>query len=185
MTTPITTSSVGSTGWYIDTVTVGGLACCVNPPSITMQPQNRIVLWGQNAAFYVTASGTAPLTYQWQFNGTNLSGATATNYTRSNIQPPDLGSYDVVISNSLGSITSSLATLTHVSPPLLLDPETTNGVFGFILSGDPGFNYAIEASTNFSTWTNLAVLTNAIGQVPFSDTNIPYLFRAYRARLIP
>ena len=178
-------SSVASTGWYIDTVTVGGFVCCVNPPSITAQPQNRIVLWGQNAYFNVVASGTAPLTYQWQFNGANLPGQTATNYTRSNVQPPDLGAYDVVISNSLGCITSTLASLTVAGRPILLNPQTTNGAFGFILSGDPGFNYAIEATTNFSNWTNLAILTNATGQVPFSDTNIPYRFRAYRARLIP
>jgi uncharacterized repeat protein (TIGR01451 family) len=179
-------SSVGSTGWYVDTVSVGSLVCCLNPPSITMQPQNRIVLPGQNASFNVVAGGTAPLTYQWQFNGANLTGATATNYIRSNVQPPDLGTYDVIVSNSLGSITSTLATLTFVSRPILLAPQTTNGAFGFTLSGDPGFNYAIEATTNFSTWTNLAILTNATGEIPFTDTNIvPYRYRAYRARLVP
>jgi hypothetical protein len=158
----------------------------VNPPSITVQPQNRIVLAGQNAAFYVVASGTAPLAYQWQFNGSNLSGATATDYTRSNVQPADLGTYDVIVSNSLGSITSTLASLTFASRPLLLAPQTTNGTFGFTLSGDPGFNYAIEATSNYSTWTNLAILTNATGEVPFTDTNvILYRYRAYRARLIP
>ena len=178
-------SSVGNTGWYIDTVNIGGLVCCVNPPSITTQPQNRIVLWGQNAYFNVVASGTAPLAYQWQFNGTNLPGETATNYTRWNVQPPDLGNYDVVISNSLGSITSTVASLTVAGRPLLLSPLADTNGFSFTLSGDPGFNYAIEATTNFSTWTNLATLTNATGQVPFTDTNLPYRFRAYRARLIP
>jgi hypothetical protein len=76
--------------------------------------------------------------------------------------------------------------LTLASRPLLLAPQTTNGKFGFTLSGDPGFNYAIEATTNFSTWTNLAILTNAFGEVPFLDTNnVPLRYRAYRARLIP
>jgi PKD repeat protein len=179
-------NSVASTGWYVDTISIGGLACCLNAPTITTQPKNRIVLWGQNASFNVVASGTAPLAYQWQFNGTNLPGETATNFTRSNVQPPDLGNYDVVVSNSLGSITSALASLSFVSRPILLDPQTTNGAFRFTLSGDPGFNYAIEATTNFSTWTNLATLTNSAGEVPFIDTNlIPYRYRAYRARLVP
>jgi hypothetical protein len=179
-------SSVGSTGWYVDTVSIGGLACCLNSPTINMQPHNRIVLPGQNAAFNVVASGTAPLAYQWQFNGTNLPGAIATNYTRSNVQAADLGTYDVVVSNSIGSITSALASLTLAGRPILLDPQKTNGAFSFTLSGDPGFNYAIEATTNFSTWTNLAILTNATGEVPFIDTNVvPYRYRAYRARLIP
>lgn len=182
-----TDGSVAAPGWYIDNVTIGGLACCVNPPSVITQPQNRIVLWGQSASFNVVASGTAPLVYQWQFNGANLSGETATNYTRWNVQPPDLGTYDVIISNNLGSITSTLASLSIAGPPTLLLPfADTNGNFGFTLSGDPGFNYAIEATTNFSYWTNLATLTNATGQVPFTDTNLlPYRFRAYRARLIP
>jgi PKD repeat protein len=179
-------TNVGSTGWYVDSVSIGGLACCLNAPTITMQPQSRIVLSGQNASFNVVASGTAPLAYQWQFNGANLTGATATNYTRSNVQPPDLGDYDVVISNSLGSVTSSLASLTFASRPILLNPQTTNGSFSFTLSGDPGFNYTIEATTNFSNWTNLATLTNATGEVPFTDTNIiPCRYRAYRARLVP
>ena len=178
-------SSVANTGWYIDTVSVGGLVCCLNPPYITMQPQDRVVLVGQNAAFNVVAGGTAPLAYQWQFNGANLSGATASSYTRLNVQPADLGSYDVVITNSLGSITSAMASLSFPSRPILMDPEATNGVYAFTLSGDAGFKYAIEATANFTTWSNLAILTNANGQVPFSDTNIPYPFRAYRARLVP
>jgi PKD repeat protein len=179
-------SSVAATGWYVDTVSIGGLACCMNSPSITTQPQNRIVLLGQNASFNVVASGTAPLAYQWQFNGTNLPGATATNFVRPNVQPPDLGTYDVVVTNSLGSITSALASLTLAGRPILLDPQTMNGAFSFTLSGDPGFNYAIEATINFSTWTNLAILTNATGEVPFTDTNIvPYRSRAYRAHLLP
>ncbi len=178
-------NSIASTGWYIDSVTVGGLACCVNPPIITTQPQNRIVLWGQNAYFNVIALGTAPLVYQWQFNGANITGATATNYICLNVQPPNLGGYDVIISNSLGSVTSTLASLTLVGRPLLLSPLAGTNAFSFILSGDPGFNYTIEVTTNFHTWTNLATLTNATGQVPFTDTNLPYRFRAYRARLVP
>jgi hypothetical protein len=114
-----------------------------------------------------------------------MPGETATNYTRWDVQPPDLGSYDVVISNSLGAITSTLASLTVAGRPLLLYPLAGTNAFSFTLSGDPGFNYAIEATTNFLSWTNLAILTNATGQVPFTDTNVPYRSRAYRARLIP
>jgi hypothetical protein len=78
-----------------------------------------------------------------------------------------------------------LASLTVAGRPLLLYAVAGTNTFSFTLSGDPGFNYAIEATTNFASWTNLAVLTNASGQVPFTDTNVPYRFRAYRARLIP
>ena len=74
-----------------------------------------------------------------------------------------------------------------VHRPLLLAPGlASNGVFAFTLSGDAGFNYAIERTTNFSDWSVLAILPNPSGLVPFADTNSQSLpFQAYRARLIP
>ncbi len=86
-----------------------------NAPSITAQPQNQTVSAGQDALFNVTATGTAPLTYQWRFYGSNIPGATATAYTRTNSQPSHAGPYTVLVSNSLGSVTSSVATLTVIS----------------------------------------------------------------------
>src|SRR5439155_3959658 len=50
-------------------------------PTITTQPANRTVTAGQTASFTVTASGTAPLSYQWQKNGANINGATSASYT--------------------------------------------------------------------------------------------------------
>src|SRR5450759_4701550 len=50
-------------------------------PSITTQPTSQTVTAGQTATFSVTASGTAPLSYQWQKNGTAISGATSASYT--------------------------------------------------------------------------------------------------------
>ncbi|MSU58534.1 MAG: hypothetical protein EXS35_10210 [Pedosphaera sp.] len=94
-------------------------AVVVTPPSITAQPLNQTVIAGQNAAFSVTATGTAPLAYQWRFNGTNLSGATDSAYTRSNAAPAHAGGYSVVVTNSAGSATSSNATLTVNEPPVI------------------------------------------------------------------
>src|SRR5437899_11614807 len=50
-------------------------------PYITAQPVNQTVTAGQTATFSVTAAGTAPLAYQWQKNGADISGATAASYT--------------------------------------------------------------------------------------------------------
>ena len=86
-----------------------------NAPSITSQPQNQTVSVGQDASFGVTATGTVPLTYQWRFYGSNVAGATASSYTRTNSQTSNAGPYTVVVSNSLGSVTSSVATLTVIS----------------------------------------------------------------------
>jgi endonuclease/exonuclease/phosphatase family metal-dependent hydrolase len=87
------------------------------PPAITAQPQSQMVSSGQDALFTVTASGTAPLSYQWRFNTTNLAGATTSSYTRTNAQPGDAGSYSVVITNGAGSITSTDAVLTVATTP--------------------------------------------------------------------
>src|SRR5205823_5020355 len=81
------------------------------PPSISGQPQNQTVTQAQDATFTVTAGGTQPLNYQWRFSGANISGATASSYTRSAAQPGDAGSYTVLVTNVGGAITSAVATL--------------------------------------------------------------------------
>jgi len=175
-------------GWYVDSAAIGGFSCCSSPPVIAAQPQKLAVVPGQNAIFNVTANGTAPLAYQWQFKGTNVAGATGSTYTRSNVQLADVGNYDVLIANSSGSVTSALAALVLVSRPQLLSPAlvASNHAFTFVLSGSTGFNYVVESTTNLSSWTPLATVSNPSGQLLFTDTNHSvYPFRAYRARLIP
>jgi beta-galactosidase len=82
-------------------------------PAITAQPASQSVTAGQTAMFNVTASNTAPLSYQWQKNGAAISGATPPSYTTPATTAADNGSqYAVVVSNSAGSITSATATLT-------------------------------------------------------------------------
>jgi len=81
-------------------------------PSITEQPQSQTVAEGSPVTLSVTASGTAPLRYQWRFNGTNLPGATNATLTFVSAQSAHAGSYAVVITNVAGSVTSLVATLT-------------------------------------------------------------------------
>ena len=82
-------------------------------PSITTQPANQSVSAGQTATFTVVASGTAPLSYQWQKGGVAISGATSASYTTPATSVSDSGSqFRVVVSNSAGSATSNSATLT-------------------------------------------------------------------------
>jgi hypothetical protein len=82
------------------------------PPIITAQPQSLTVIGGNSATFSVTVNGAAPLSYQWRFNGTNLSGATTTSFIRNSAQLADAGTYVVVVTNALGAVTSAPATLT-------------------------------------------------------------------------
>src|SRR5205807_1536493 len=77
-------------------------------PTITTQPASQMVTAGQTATFTVTATGTAPLSYQWQKNGTAIGGATAASYTTPATTTSDNGAqYTVVASNSIRSVTSN------------------------------------------------------------------------------
>lgn len=82
-------------------------------PSITQQPANQTVTAGQTATFSVAATGTSPLSYQWQKGTAAISGATSASYTTPPTTTADNGTqYSVVVSNSVGNRTSSAATLT-------------------------------------------------------------------------
>lgn len=107
----IVTNVAGSVTSAVATLTVNV------PPSIPGQPHDLAVNKGQDAAFSVAATGTLPLGYQWRFNFANISGATGSNYTRTNCQPGDAGGYAVVVTNVAGSVTSLTATLTVYVPP--------------------------------------------------------------------
>ncbi|MGA2243795.1 MAG: immunoglobulin domain-containing protein [Verrucomicrobiota bacterium] len=82
------------------------------PPVITAQPASSTVIPGQTATFAPAAAGTAPIGYLWQFNGTNLAGATNLVLTIANAQGTNAGPYQVVATNTYGSVTSSIAALT-------------------------------------------------------------------------
>jgi len=102
------------------------LTTTASAPTITTQPLNQTNLAGTNASFQVVAAGTPPLSYQWRKDAINLidsaiiSGAHSNVLTLSSIQTPDAGNYTVVITNTAGSITSTLATLTVLvkHPPI-------------------------------------------------------------------
>src|SRR5206468_1875622 len=79
------------------------------PPAITAQPASRANIAGTDATFSVIATGAPAPSYQWQFNGANLAGATSTSLTISNVQSANGGNYAVVITNSADSITSAPA----------------------------------------------------------------------------
>lgn len=83
-----------------------------DPPSIAAQPQDQIAIAGTNIPFRITAAGTAPLRFQWRFNGTNVAGATGPEVVVTNVQAADAGAYSVVVTNLFGAITSVVATLT-------------------------------------------------------------------------
>ncbi|MGI8964470.1 MAG: immunoglobulin domain-containing protein, partial [Limisphaerales bacterium] len=128
----------------------------VSLPQITSQPQPQMVFVGENATFSVSATGPL-LSYQWQFNGDVIPGATFSSFTRTNAQLVDAGNYSVMISNAAGLTNSAPAMLTVISPPaqprfdsVALLPD---GGIHFVLSGEAGFVYSMEISTHWVNWT--------------------------------
>jgi len=158
-------------------------------PVITQQPQpaEQSVAVGQSASFTVEAAGTAPLSYQWRHNGVPLADATASSYTRSNVEISDAGSYSVVITNVAGSVVSSNAILeVHLPAPPQIDSIRLlpGGQIELRVSGVPG-HYAIESSTNFVNWMELTnfVTSESVFEYIEVETSLPQRF--YRVKLIP
>src|SRR5439155_6643644 len=102
------------------------------PPYIVTQPTNREVGAGQNASFSVLAAADQPLGYSWLLNQTiPIAGATGPSYTTNADIGSDGSTYRVVVSNSLGVVTSAVATLTvDAVPSVTLQPTNQAVVVG-------------------------------------------------------
>ncbi len=155
------------------------------PPVIDSPPTNLTLLAGQNAAFAVSASGTAPLAFQWQFNGTNLDGATDSALILTNITLEQAGQYVVTVTNIAGAATNSasLTVFSTAASTLTVLPLLNGEQFQFTVSGVPGFNYVIEASTNFIDWEPLVTNTSPFTLTDDQTTN--YSARFYRSVYTP
>jgi hypothetical protein len=116
-------------------------------PSISVQPADQSVLAGATATFSVTASGTAPLSYQWKKGGTAITGATSASYTTPATVVGDSGAtFTVTVTNTAGSVTSSVATLT-------VQPLGTALAYTDPVSG----TYLLKKNTTLSTATHLVL----------------------------
>jgi hypothetical protein len=174
------------------------LVVVLAPPVITVPPTNQVVLAGASAVFAVAATGAAPLSYQWWFNGTNaMAGATNATLIVSNAQPANAGAYQVVVANMGGSATSAVAllaltnhvpTLGGLSNRVLIvgqslnimvnatDPDVPPQALTFGLQGAPA-GAGINATNGQFTWapaTNQAPSTNVIS-VWVLDNGVPPL----------
>ena len=128
-------------------------------PAITTQPTSQTVTAGQTATFTVVAAGTAPLSYQWQKNGANIAGASSASYTTPGTSAPNSGStFDVVVSNTVGTVTSAAATLT-------VNPAPAPGIQ--VSSASLNFWNTVVGSTlsQVLTITNTGTATLSISQV--------------------
>jgi hypothetical protein len=141
---------------FTNTVSVGPNATDIDflaslvtyPPVILTQPLSQTVAAGAPATFNVTADGTGPLSYQWRFNATNITGATSNSFTVTSAHGTNTGNYSVVVSNTYGRVTSAVATLTLGVPPgITTQPqpqrvvEGNTATFTVVATGTPRLNY--------------------------------------------
>lgn len=145
------------------------------PPVVTNQPISGTVSSGGTATLTVGVTGTPPFTYQWQFNGVNIAGATNASLDIPNFSVANAGGYSVSVSNSVGGVTSSIATLASVDIAMFA---------GVIVNGPLGSNYLIQAASSltptvWSTLTNVALPTQPYIYIDYnSPTNAKQFYRA-------
>ena len=135
--------------WDLSALNTSGTIRVAALPSLVTQPADQTVLAGSPASFTALASGSAPLAYQWRKAGVSLPGATETELNFPAVTAADGGSYDLVVTNSVGSITSRLASLVVTLP-------------------DPQLQYALDGATLTLSWPDepgwrLQSQTNAPG----------------------
>jgi hypothetical protein len=134
-------------------------------PSIVTQPSNVTVAAGQVAEFSVAANGSQPLSFQWQRNGTNISGATSASYSTPPTIAADNGAtFRVVVSNSAGSVTSAAATLTVNTSPGNVPPTAS------ITSPVP--NATFTAPANITINASAADSDGTVAKVEFFNGTI-------------
>ena len=94
--------------WFVE--------AAIGPPFVLAQPLSQKAELGKNATFSIGVDGSGPVSYQWQFNGAGIPGATSDILTITNVQRADAGNYTVVVSSPDGSFTSATASLQTVDP---------------------------------------------------------------------
>ena len=99
--------TTNSSDAYVEIVTA--------PASIVQGPAPGTRLQGASVTFTVTAGGSLPLSYQWEFNSAPVPGATNASLTLNDLQPSAAGNYSVTVTNAAGKATSSAASLTVVA----------------------------------------------------------------------
>ncbi len=118
-------------------------------PVIITQAVNISICNGDSTAFFINVSSSSPLSYQWQLNGSDITGETNDTLIINPVSIPDTGSYTCVIDNDFGTTTSNIATLTVLEAPLFTGhPADTTLCEGQSIT----FNIAVTGNSPLFQW---------------------------------
>ena len=169
--------------FYAGAPTVGGdfsikvsAASGGTTPTISGQPVGATKVAGSSASFSVTASGTPAPVYQWRFNNANLAGAVSSTLSLANLRASQAGNYTVVITNSAGAVTSSVAVLavTNPLPVSLTSPVNSGGGFQFTFIPTVGLTNTVQASGNLNggAWNVFSNVPPPVSAIPVTVTDV-------------
>jgi hypothetical protein len=174
----------GTDSWYfgVDAFGIYSIPSVAGPVATAPTPANQTVAAGNNAALTVTAVGSGPLSFQWRHYGTNLPGRTSQVLGLSPTLPSDAGPYDVVVSNSGGSVTSAppAAVISVINPTVFVRGQwdfNSSNLVATYGSDLQYFDAGVQADTTFGTTTDLG-LPDINGQpttvMHFNPTAVPW-----------
>ena len=164
---------------------IGHAAVLINDgtPRVAQQLNNRTVYTSSTVVFSSGVVGSAPLDIQWQYNGTNLAGATNYYLVLTNVPFSAAGAYECIVSNPLGTVTNSCNLTVLRSTPQFNSSGTLSSA-GFTgeldhLSGHG--NVVIFASPDLVNWVPIFTNAPVTGSLQFLHSGATNQSRFYRA----
>ena len=146
---------------------------------ITSQPETRTLCPGSPLLLSVSATGTAPISYQWRRNNVNIEGATASVYNVGSVTPANAGSYTCVVSNSCNTQTSNPGVVT-VNDTTAITAQPTGGAtcaggsFTFsVTASGTGLTYQWQRNgSNINGATSASYTINPVGEGSGGDYRV-------------
>lgn len=162
------------------------------PPGISEHPQSQTVSAGSLVTLGLVAIGSEPLTYQWQFNGVDIAGATEASFVLENVQPVSGGTYRVRVMNAAGSVTSADAALIvqalPVEPPRIESVNLEGETLTLVFATPPNLRIAVEFTDTLGSgvWTSLEAIEPGAESVVVraTDSVSGARQRFYRLRIV-
>lgn len=181
---------------WIDDLQINSTMSSCGTPTFVSQPSNATECVGSNVTFNVSTNATPPVIYQWQLNGTNITGANSNSYTINNITINDAGNYTCLVTDSCGTqITSNAAVLTVNTTPVISSQPASSSVCegnnltlnvtasgsglsyqwqlnGNNISGANNSSYTITSASASDAGNYTCIVTNSCGSVTSNTANV-------------